>query len=66
MKTIAQIIRKAKLDDVIVAGKLKWIITDTDFDGCVIATPANKFTKFELWSKGMEEVSIIPGLKVVK
>ena len=66
MKTIAEILKKAKMGDVLTAGRRKWVVIETDWDGCVIARPANKYTKFELWSSGIENVAVIPGLKVVQ
>ena len=65
MKTISKILKTAKLGDVLRAGKLKWIVIDMDFDGCVVAKPGNVATKFELWSHGIENVAVIPGLKVI-
>jgi hypothetical protein len=64
MKTVAQILKKTKLGDVLVSGVYKWVIVDKDFDGATIAKPANKRTSFELWSVGVESVAVIPGLKV--
>ena len=66
MKTIAQILKKTKVGDVLVAGRRKWMVVDTDYDGAVVACPANKITGFELWSVGIESVAIIPKLKVLK
>jgi hypothetical protein len=65
-KTIAQILKKGKLEDILVAGKLRWRIASLDYGGLIIAFPANKATKFELWSAGVESVAIIPGLKIAK
>lgn len=66
MKTISQILKKTKKGDILRAGRLKWIVTDMNFDRCIVASPANKLTKFELWSYGIENFAVIPGLKVVK
>lgn len=65
MKTIAQILKTTKKGDVLRAGKRKWVVRDK-FDGIIVASPANKATKFELWSSGIENAAVIPGLKVVK
>lgn len=71
MKTIKQFLSKAKVGDVFTNGKLYQEVVDTDFDGAVIASPITKTGKryrkgFELWSTGIEEVTIIPGLRKVK
>jgi hypothetical protein len=64
--TIAQKLKTTKLGDTLTAGRLKWKVVDLDYDGAIVATPANKLTKFELWSVGLEGVAVIPGLKVVR
>jgi hypothetical protein len=64
MKTIANILSKAKLGDKLTAGKLMWLVVSVDFDGLTIAVPANKNTKCELWSKGLESIAVIPDLKI--
>lgn len=66
MKTVAQILKKAKVGDILVAGICKWEVVDKNFDGATIAIPKNKRTSFELWSVGVESMAIIPGLKVKK
>lgn len=71
MKTISQVLSKAKLGDVFTNGKLYWKVVDTNWDGCVIAFPVTKTGKqykkgFELWSKGVERVAVIPGLRKIK
>lgn len=72
MKTIKQVLSKAKLGDVLTNGKLYWKITDDNFDYYIkIASPITKAGKpsksgFELWSSGIENVAIIPGLRIVK
>ncbi len=65
MKTVAKILKMAKVGDTLVAGRLKWRVVDLDFDGAVVASPANKITGFELWSTGVESVAVIPKLKLV-
>lgn len=65
MKTVAQILRTTKKGDVLRAGKRKWVIGDK-MDGTIIGIPDNKATKFEIWSHGIEQAAVIPGLKVVK
>lgn len=70
-KTIAQILKKCKKGDILSAGRLYWKVVDTDFDGCVVASPCTKRglsskSGFEIWSSGIEKVAIIPGLKVIK
>ena len=66
MKTISKVLKTCKLGDTLRAGRLKWTVTDMNFDRCIVASPANKATKFELWSVGIESVAVIPGLKVVR
>jgi hypothetical protein len=71
MKTIKQVLSKAKIGDIFTNGKLYWKVIDTNFDGAVVACPITKTGKpsksgFELWSTGIEEVAIIPGLRKVK
>jgi hypothetical protein len=66
MKTISQVLKTAKLGDVLKAGRRRWVVVDVDYDGCIIAKPTNVATKFELWSEGIENAAIIPGLQVVK
>jgi hypothetical protein len=66
MKTISKILKTAKLGDTLKAGRRRWVVVDMDFDGCIVARPANVATKFELWSVGIESVAVIPGLEVVK
>jgi len=66
VKTVAQILKKSKVGDILVAKRLKWKVIDLNFDGAVVASPANKITNFELWSTGVESVAVIPGLKVKK
>ena len=66
MKTISQILKKAKLGDTLVAGKRKWLVGGEVDKGVVVATPANKQTKFELWSSGLESLVSIPELKIMK
>lgn len=65
MKTVAQILKKTKIGDILRAGRRKWRVTDR-IDKVMVATPANKATTFELWSSGIEDAAVIPGLKVVK
>jgi len=72
MRTIAQILKKAKTGDVLTDGRLYWRVVDTTFDNyIVVASPITKSGKpsksgFELWSSGIEKVAIIPNLKIVK
>lgn len=71
MKTISKILKNTKKGDILTDGKRYWKVVDTNFDGCVVASPAKKNGEpsnkgFELWSSGIENVAIIPGLKVVK
>ena len=68
MKTIKQVLSKAKLGDVLTNGKLYWKMNDY-YDK--IASPITKAGKplkngFELWSSGIESVAVIPGLRIVK
>lgn len=71
MKTIAQILKKCKLNDVLTDGKRYWKVTHENFDYCVVASPINKNGTpskrgFEIWSSGIEQVAIIPNLRKVK
>ena len=71
MRAIREILRKAKLGDILTNGKLYWEVVDTNFGGAVIASPITKTGKryrkgFELWSTGVETVAVIPGLRKVK
>lgn len=62
MKTIQKVLEDCKVGDVLTAGKLRWKVATTDFDGVVVAVPDNKATKFELWNEGLESVACIEGL----
>lgn len=66
MKTIAQILEGAELGDRLIAGEYEWEVKDLDFDTCIVAVGVNDKTDFELWSKGIEQVAVIPGLKLKK
>lgn len=66
MKTIAEVLKQAELGDLLVSGKYEWKVVDLDFDGSIVATGNNEDTDFEIWSNGIEEVAVIPGLKIVK
>ena len=72
MKTISQVLKKAKLNDILTDGKRYWKVIDTNYDYHItVATPVTKTGKpskngFELWSSGIEKVAVIPGLRVVK
>ena len=68
MKTIKQVLSKAKFGDVLTNGKLYWKI-DYHYDR--IASPITKAGKpsrsgFELWTSGIEAVAVIPGLRIMK
>ena len=71
MKTIAQILKKCKLNDILTDGKRYWKVIDENFDHLVVACPIKKDGSpnkkgFEIWSGGLEQVAVIPGLKKVK
>lgn len=71
MNTVAQILKKTKPGDILTNGKLYWKVNSTKFDGCVVASPVTKTGKpsgrgFEIWSSGIENVAVIPGLRVLK
>jgi hypothetical protein len=72
MKTIAQVLKKAKLNDILTNGKQYWKVIDTNYDSyIVIASPVTKTGKrsksgFELWSSGIENVAVIPNLRILK
>lgn len=70
MKTIAQVLKKAKLGSVLTDGTRYWKVVDLNFDGNIVASPVTKKglpskKGFELWSSGIEQVAIIPGLRVL-
>lgn len=66
MKTVKEILNKAKLGQTLTDGKRSWKVVQSE-DGEVIATP-KRFpkgeSKFELWNTGVESVAIIPNLKI--
>ena len=69
-KTIAEVLKTCKLNDVVSDKVRQWKIVDMDFDGAIIAQPikwkkAKMGSPFELWSLGIESVAIIPGLHKV-
>ena len=70
-KTVAEILKSCKLNDVLVADKgQQWKVTDTDYDvdGLIIARPFEwkdkKVKSFELWSSGIEDLAIIANLRI--
>lgn len=71
MKTIAQVLKKAKLGSILTDNKRYWKVIDLNFDGNVVASPITKAGEkskrgFELWSSGIEQVAVIPNLRIVK
>ncbi len=69
MKTIREILLKAKLNQKITDGKRVWQVISLDFDGVIVAKPLKfpkKESSFELWSQGVESLACIPNLKLVK
>lgn len=71
MRTIAQVLKTANLGDVLTNGKLYWKVNSKRMDECLVASPITKaglpkMGGFEIWSSGIEDVAVIPGLKVVK
>jgi hypothetical protein len=69
-KTIAQVLKSAKPGDMLTDGKRYWRVNRFKFDSCMIASPCAKDGRpvcrgFELWSKGIETVAVIPGLRVM-
>lgn len=71
MKTIKEILEKAKKDQILKANNYYWKVTQKDED-LTIAQPYDNKTKvlkkgdgFELWSSGVESIAIIPDLKIL-
>jgi hypothetical protein len=63
MKTIAQILKNAKLGQLFSDGKRVWKVTDENFDGAVVASPVKGKPSVELWSKGIEQITYMPELR---
>lgn len=71
MKTIAQILKKCSVGDKLSDGKNFWVVTELNFDGAIVASPINSDGSkcsggFELWSEGVESISIIPNLHKIR
>jgi hypothetical protein len=66
MKTIAEVINSAKIGAIITDGRRKWKVIK--YEGGKLAMPV-RMTKgsFELWGMcRLEQVAIIPGLRILK
>jgi hypothetical protein len=70
MKTVAEILNRCKLNDILLAGPgQQWLVCDLNYDGCVVAKPyqwKSKLPSFELWSCGVESIAIISKLRIKK
>lgn len=71
MKTIHEILKKAKLGDILSDGSRTWKVVETKKNGddCTVAVPHrwNKKTmgpKFELWDDAQARVTILPELQI--
>jgi len=63
LKTVAETLKGAKLNQLFSDGERVWKITDVDFDGAIVASPIKGKPRVELWSKGIEQIVYIPGLR---
>ena len=64
MKTIAQVMKKARKGDLLTDEKRVWKVEN--WGGTRIAVPCEA-KSFELWATGrMEKIAIIPRLRIVK